>query len=206
MGRREIHEEAISAETADDLAAVYGKWAESYDNDLLNEMGYPAPAITVNIFIRSGVDNENKVLDVGCGTGIIGSLLSGRGISTIDGLDYSEAMLAQAQKKNVYKKLIQADLNKPLDIASGSYDALISVGTFTFGHVGPGALYELVRIIRSGGTVCFTVKTDAWKDQNYSEITSDLERQDKWELLEKQTIEYVKEEDSTCEVLVFKVL
>ena len=42
-----------------------------------------------------------------------------------------------------YKKLDQVDLNKPIEEENDSFDAVIRVGTFTFGHVKPPALTNL---------------------------------------------------------------
>ncbi len=48
--------------------------------------------------------------DLGCGTGRIGTWLSGRGIAAIDGVDVTPEMLAVARGKNAYRKLIEGDL------------------------------------------------------------------------------------------------
>ena len=65
-------------------------------------------------------------------------------------------MLQQAASKQhhgtaVYRDLIEADLTHPLVIDDDTYAGAVSVGTFTRGHVGPAALAEVVRIVRSGG-------------------------------------------------------
>jgi predicted TPR repeat methyltransferase len=205
LGRRQIHEDVLKAKTTEDLMKVYGKWAKQYDNDLLNEMGYKAPAATTAIFQKNNQDKSNAILDVGCGTGIIGAILSGNGYDYIDGLDYSGEMLEQAAKKGIYKNLIQGDLNDTLEINDDSYSAIISVGTFTLGHVRPHALKELVRITKPAGIICFTVRSEAWEQHNYSDLTGELENQGRWKLVEKHTIEYIQEENSTCEVLLYRV-
>ncbi|WP_165856638.1 class I SAM-dependent DNA methyltransferase [Marinobacter sp. JSM 1782161] len=205
MGRRQILESAITAKSPEALGDLYSQWAGSYDNDLLNEMGYKAPATTASIFQQFHTDKAGTILDVGCGTGIVGALLSDSGYPAIEGLDYSDAMLDEAKKKGVYRELFQADLNKTLTVANDRYSALISVGTFTFAHVGPEALHELIRITTPGGIICFTVRSEAWNEHGYKGFTEDLEAQGKWALLDRQTIDYIEEEHSTCEVLVYRV-
>ncbi len=49
----------------------------------------------------------------------------------------------------LYKNLSKADLNKSLNISDNEYDAVLCVGTFTFGHVKPPALDEFIRITKT---------------------------------------------------------
>ena len=197
MDRKEIHKEVLGAKTTEELMNVYKKWADQYDSDLLTEMGYKAPAITTSIFKKKLSGYDARILDVGCGTGIVGALLAQSGYTSVDGLDYSQEMLEKASQKRIYNALIRADLTKPLDLDSNLYDAIISVGTFTLGHVGPDAFSELIRITKPGGTICFTVRREAWIGHKYRERTLELEVAKKWELKGMQTVEYIQEEGST---------
>ena len=43
--RTTIHERVLNAADKDELAAAYAEWAEAYDHDLLDELGYVAPLI-----------------------------------------------------------------------------------------------------------------------------------------------------------------
>jgi predicted TPR repeat methyltransferase len=98
----------------------------------------------------------SPVLDVGCGTGLVGQAPEARGVEVIDGIDISPEMVAEAAAKQtdagdgVYRSLIEADLTDSLAIASGYYRGVVSAGTFTHGHVGPAALDELLRVAAPG--------------------------------------------------------
>ncbi|MGD9332807.1 MAG: class I SAM-dependent methyltransferase [Desulfobacterales bacterium] len=205
MDRKQIHKEVLEAKTTEELMVAYEKWADQYDSDLLTEMGYQAPAMTTAIFKKHVNEYDAKILDAGCGTGIVGTLLKQSGFTSVDGLDYSQEMLQKANQKQDYSALIKADLTKPLDLDSNQYDAIISVGTFTLGHVGPDAFSELVRITKPGGTICFTVRQEAWVEHEYRQRTMDFELAKKWELKEMQTIAYIREDGSSCKVLVYEV-
>ena len=205
MNRKQIHKEVLAAKTTEELMAVYEKWANQYDSDLLTEMGYQAPAITTSLFKKHLSNAEAMILDVGCGTGIVGTLLIQLGYSSIDGLDYSPGMLEKARKKQQYNSLIQADLTKPLNLESNLYDAIISVGTFTLGHVGPDALSELIRITKPEGIICFTVREEAWVKHEYSGRIKEFEAEKRWRVREMQTVEYIREEGSNCKVLVCEI-
>ena len=114
---------------------------------------WDAPVRLTNIFVSIHGDRNKglKILDIGCGTGIIGSLLSKRGYTNIHGLDLSEDMLEKAEEKKVYNKLINAAVTaKELDIPTGSYDALLGSGVITSGYIKADAIDEVVRLVKSG--------------------------------------------------------
>lgn len=76
----------------------------------------------------------------------------------VDGLDITPEMLERAGAKDLYRRLMLDDLTRALDIPDASYDAIISCGTFTHGHVGPECLPELLRITRQGAVfACGTI-------------------------------------------------
>jgi predicted TPR repeat methyltransferase len=203
--RKEIHDRVLNAADKDELMAAYKEWADKYDTDLIDEMGYVAPVIAGKLLLKYVKDPAVEILDAGCGTGLVGAFLSENGYSNITGLDYSQEMLSQAKGKDVYQTLIQCDLTQTLDIAENTYDAVISVGTFTSGHVGPEALGELVRITKPGGCICFTVRESAWTEDNYQDEIAKIEKNKGWKLLEEQTTDYIKQEGSTCKVCLYQV-
>jgi predicted TPR repeat methyltransferase len=203
--RSEIHDRVLNAANLQELMAAYGDWAEKYDHDLLREMGYVAPRIAVSLLKEHLAHEGARVLDAGCGTGIVGELLHQKGYGHIEGLDCSPPMLEKAGAKGIYKALNRGDLNKNLDIAANTYDAVISVGTFTCGHVGPEAFEELVRITRPGGWVCFTVREQAWEEDNYRHRIEDMERRGLWERQELTAAGYIRQEGARCKVGLYRV-
>jgi predicted TPR repeat methyltransferase len=202
--RKDIHERVLNASSLEELMTAYGEWAAQYDDDLLGEMGYVAPIIASNLLKDSLVDKEARILDAGCGTGIVGGLLHEHGYRHIEGLDYSRPMLVQAETKNIYQDLHQGDLMNALEIADHVYDAIISVGTFTCGHVGPAAFDELVRITRPGGYICFTVREEAWEKDDYHTKIDAIADRGLWDLQESVTADYIRQEGALCKVLLYQ--
>ena len=131
--RKAIHDRVLNAASTEELMAAYGDWADKYDRDLMGEMGYVAPMITSALLLETLPDKGARILDAGCGTGLVGQLLYNKGCRNIDGLDYSPEMLAKAKEKKVYQNLDRQDLTQSLDMEDNVYDAVISVGTFTKG-------------------------------------------------------------------------
>ena len=203
--RKSIHDRVLNAENLEELMAAYDEWAAKYDDDLLGEMGYVAPIIASNLLKDSLVDKEARILDAGCGTGIVGGILQEHGYRHIEGLDYSPTMLAQAEAKDIYQALHRGDLTNALEIDDHIYDAIISVGTFTCGHVGPAAFDELVRITRPGGYLCFTVREQAWDEEDYQAKVGELESRGRWELQETLTADYIRQEGARCKVCLCKI-
>lgn len=203
--RKELHDRVLNASSIEELTEAYDDWAENYDQDLLDEMGYVAPLFATQLFSDRIEDKSATILDAGCGTGLVGEQLLRQGYKNIEGLDYSATMLEQAEQKEIYKQLIQADLTATLDIPTDTYDAIISVGTFTCGHVGPEAFDELVRITRPGGHICFTVRDQAWEEDRYLEKVGLLQSGGSWNMLVEQTTSYIKSDGSNCKICLYQV-
>ncbi len=90
--------------------------AERYDKDLIDEMGYVAPAIASQLLQGYVEDQHIRILDAGCGTGLVGADLHQNGYLNLEGLDYSVQMLEKAKDKGVYTRLHQGDLTGRLDL------------------------------------------------------------------------------------------
>lgn len=171
-------DDAYAVKTIDDVVRLYGEWAEDYDEDLVKDTGYVVHLRVAELWIRQRSLINGAVLDVGCGTGIVGEALRERGIEVIDGIDISPEMLAQACKKktkdglSVYRQLIQADLTKKLDIPDSQYAGLISAGTFTHAHLGPDPLDELWRVAASGACCAIGVRSTHFESTDFGEKLS----------------------------------
>ena len=207
MGHRtEIHDKVLNAKSLQDISEAYDVWSKTYDQDLLDNFGYQAPARSVELLSKYLPIDEALVLDAGCGTGLVGQLLVKVRKFQIDGVDYSQSMLAEAKAKGCYRALQQVDLNQPLQIAADTYDAVICIGTFTLGHVQPDALHEMLRITKSGGRICLTVRDEFWLKSNFGSLLNELEQASQAELSELQTIDYILSEGSKCKLVLLTVL
>ena len=83
---------------------------------------------------------------------MVAAELNKYGFTNIDALDASQHMLEKAKEKKLYKQYI-CDVvvaDKPLNIATGTYDALISCGTITGGYVKASAFDEVLRLVKQG--------------------------------------------------------
>ncbi|HCK76853.1 MAG TPA: SAM-dependent methyltransferase [Gammaproteobacteria bacterium] len=168
---------AYGLETPGQARALYRDWASTYDAHLEDGLHYRAPRRIAEMLADVLKDTTAVILDVGCGTGLVADHLVRCGFCVIDGLDFSPEMLAVADKKTIYRTLIEADLEKPLEIADGSYEAAICCGTFTHGHVGPKAMAEICRTLKRGAPFACTIHNHLWKEVGFAAEVSSLERQ-----------------------------
>ena len=150
-------------ETAQTLAH-YEAWAATYDVEIGEENRYAQPGRCTHALVASGVGPDARILDVGCGSGLSGVALARGGYASIDGCDLSPAMLALAVGTGVYGTLFEADLNEGLDLADDAYDAATAVGVFSFGHIRAGAIREVLRVVRPGGTVVVGLNDHFWDE------------------------------------------
>ena len=168
-------DDAYALETPADSIRLYGDWAKTYDAEFVETSGYVAFLRVSERLLRYRADIDGPVLDIGCGTGIVGACLREGGIAVVDGIDISPPMLAEAGKKNtpdgdsVYRNLIAADLTAALELPDDQYAGLISAGTFTHGHLGPEPLDELWRIAVPGARCAIGVRTTHYEKAGFSE-------------------------------------
>ena len=155
--------------------ALYRDWAETYDDTMLQGLGYRSPAVVARMLGEHLADRQALVLDVGCGTGLAGQSLFERGFTTIDGLDLSPEMMQVAARRNVYRNFITADLNRPLPMRDGSYAGASCSGTFTHGHVDARCLDEVFRILQRGAPFSFTVKLEVWEPLGFKAMLAQLQ-------------------------------
>ena len=109
----------------------YDEWTveNKYDKDMV-DWKYSGPQETVTLFKKYNSKKGIKILDAGCGTGLVGVELKKNGYLNLDGADFSQKML-DLVPKNIYENLFKIDLNQKVNIADDTYEGITCVGTFT---------------------------------------------------------------------------
>ncbi|MBI1220921.1 MAG: methyltransferase domain-containing protein [Rhodobacteraceae bacterium] len=163
---------AYRLQTPEDSVRLYRDWSQSYDAGFAQAQGYLLPAAVADAFAEAG--GAAPVLDVGAGTGLLAARLAEHGIGPIDALDISPEMLALAASKGVYRASHCLDLTQPLPLADASYVGVTSSGTFTFGHVGPAAFDELLRIAAPGALFALSIHTGVFEPAGFAAKLAEL--------------------------------
>ena len=166
--------------TTEEVMKYYDEWGTSnkYDQDMI-DWDYTGPKETVEIFKNHAKNKEIKIYDAGCGTGLVGVELKKYGYNNFDGVDLSQKLL-DLVPHGLYKNLSKTDLNKPLNIKDNEYDAVLCVGTFTFGHVKPPALDEFIRISKNKGLLCFTINEGIYEEYGFDKKIKELTEKNLW--------------------------
>jgi len=181
--------------TSEELLKYYQDWTKKnkYTQDMIN-WKYTAPQETVSVLKKYALDNKCKILDAGCGTGLVGIELKKCGYSNIDGVDFSQNML-DLIPQGIYKKIEKVDLNKLLKFKDNMYDVIMCVGTFTYGHVKPQALDELIRITKNKGLICFTINEGIYEEYGFDNKIKELSNNKSWNVKEFFKSNYIVNKD-----------
>lgn len=105
---------------------LFNTFAPSYEETLKN-INYDV----VNKISEICKDTKGKILDLGCGTGLLGSALKNKE-NEIIGIDISENMLEIAEKKSVYKSLIKSDIVEFLQKSTKHFDLITAADVFCY--------------------------------------------------------------------------
>ena len=151
---------AYDLKSPNDNIELYSAWAETYDNDFIEDMQYKLHFSVAEEFVLNG--GNGLILDVGAGTGALAQALLQRAKFSIEATDISKEMLKVANSKRIYQRSFLSDLTKKIPVDNSFYDGVVSSGTFTHGHVGPSAMDELVRVTKAGGLVTISVNEKHW--------------------------------------------
>lgn len=181
MNLENRQKEIYSSKNWQELTEYYQKWAKNYDQELVNNCNYLAPQKVVAV-LSQFVSQDAKILDAGAGTGLVGKILSEHGYSNLEAMDISAAMLEQARHKNVYAALYQKVMGEPLGLPTDFFDAIVSVGVFTYGHAPSSSFEELIRVTKPGGFIIFTLRLDFYENSDFKQKLRALEESGKWNL------------------------
>ncbi|MEA5469992.1 methyltransferase domain-containing protein [Spirulina sp. 06S082] len=173
------------------LQSKYDAWSRIYDKELDRPYRI-SPIQSARALAQVLPDKAANILDAGAGTGMVGEALAEQGYTHLTAIDLSEEMLAVAREKQIYQTLHQGNLDTPLTFCEpASFDAIISVGVFTFGHAPPGALHNLNILLKLGGYFVLTVRVD-YHDENAAlhkvleELSWTLVNQEKFTIFETE--------------------
>ena len=161
----------------------YKEFAKYYDNFYKNKNYHKETE-----FLKSFINQDDKIIDIGCGTGLHASLLQQNGFQ-VDGLDLNKEMLDIA-KTRVYSNLYLQDV---LDISlNQKYDIIISMFA-VLNHLKDTqelekALMNLKNILTDGGKIIIDLhnpQSSGSKTDSYDNMTRTM----KWHYDKKTKIE-----------------
>lgn len=156
-------DKAYQARDARSTRTLYDDWSDTYEAEVADQ-GYATPGRCAAALKKFSDDMTAPVLDFGCGTGLAGLAFKRAGFETIDGLDLSSEMLAQAESKNVYRHLDQIEADAPLGHTPGDYAAIAAVGVIGAGAAPISVFHTLMNGLATGNKLVFSFNDHALED------------------------------------------
>lgn len=148
-------------------ADIYKKWANTYETDLesigCDSANHMAQLIGEHLDQQGDQNSrELKLLDVGCGTGLVAQTLKTNhpNISII-GCDITFEMMEIAKNKNFYSELIYADAQKVLPFPDNSFDLVYACGLIVIEYINrKQVIKEMCRVLKTSGYLVFNAPKD----------------------------------------------
>lgn len=163
--------EQTNAAPAGYVRQVFDDYADRFDSHLLGQLGYRTPEHLARWLIEEMPATEAwRVLDLGCGTGLVGQHLQGR-CDELVGIDLSGRMLDKARERGGYTRLEQEDvLTQMQKEATHHYDVIVSADVFVYIGKLDEVMEEARRNLKPGGLLTFSVES---MDANRAEQSAD---------------------------------
>lgn len=174
---------------------AYDQWAASYDDDV-NSWQYKGPEMIVQKLIslskahQINLNAKTKILDAGCGTGLVAEKLRSNTLpGIIDGVDLNAEMVKVSQNKqahglSLYHDVAVADL-LALD-PNKKYDIILAGGVFLEGHCGPEHMVSMLNTLKNNGYAILTIRKTFYEankkgfDDVFSNFKTDIELKDNY--------------------------
>ena len=145
---------------ADDYVRdVFDGFAESFDEQLLTNLGYRAPEVLIEALLEvlPVAGRQLDILDAGCGTGLCAPLVREHARRLV-GVDLSGGMVDKARLRGGYDQLDVAELTAWLCTQLDQFDLVISADTLVyFGDLLP-VLGATASSLHPGGWLGFTLE------------------------------------------------
>ena len=175
--------EAFNDFKQETIEQTYDTVAAKYD-DIMLSMGHPDPVICAK-FVRELCPEGAKVIDFGCGTGLVGEELAKLGFNPeqVWGIDASQGMLDVAASKQCYGNLKQQFLGTPQlypDTYFNKFDAVTGAGILAEGHLMSEVFDEMLHSLKQGGYAIFTTREMYLEKYGYGKAIDELERRGFW--------------------------
>ena len=127
---------------------LFDDYAERFDDSLIKQLGYKLPFLMKELILKLDPKRKifEKVIDLGCGTGLTGKEL--RDISNnLTGIDISSNMVAKTRELDVYDHLIVGDIVDILSSSKEKYDLFIALDVLVY-------IGELTKIFKTVRQCC----------------------------------------------------
>jgi predicted TPR repeat methyltransferase len=141
------------------VSHMFDEMADRFDHVLVRGLQYKLPEKVAQMLVDLHPDRQFNLLDLGCGTGLLGLHLR-RIQGHIIGVDLSMEMIRQAARHNVYSRFHTVNLVDALrETPSDTYEAITCLDALIYvGDLAP-VIPNAQRVLKPGGHFIFSCET-----------------------------------------------
>ncbi|MFI5776881.1 methyltransferase domain-containing protein [Nocardia sp. NPDC051570] len=152
---------AVAAPQTAYVQALFDDYAPRFEESLVGRLAYRVPQqLATAIEQVSAGRHFGRVVDLGCGTGLMGQLLRPLA-DRLEGVDLSAGMLAEARRKGIYDRLEQDDLVAFLAGEDEAFDLIAAADVLNYVGTLEPVLTSAVRALSPGGLIAFSLEIHA---------------------------------------------
>lgn len=181
----------------------YNTLSKNYENYMLEQHGYQAPELLVTE-MEEFIKDTDKVLDIGCGTGLVGaSLIQRISVKSLTGLDISTKMLELAKALKIGDDLVYNDVKEidfhNLESIQEKFDVITACMSFGYANNLASIFQGLNNLSVKGTILGLVVLKSAGEDIdfNYDYATlsfsekylNSIFKQAKWSIKKQQEVD-----------------
>lgn len=131
--------------------------AQQFEHHLVRELKYQVPEELARL-VRPELAAGSRVIDLGCGTGLVGVALEGARAQIV-GVDLSPRMLEIAARRGAYARLEQGELVEVLArMPAGSVHAVLAADVFVYFGDLTAIFAAVARVLAPRGLFAFSVE------------------------------------------------
>ena len=156
--------ETTSKYSSEYAKKLFNNYADYFEEHLLNSLKYQVPFIIKEKLKPLNIPKNSKVLDLGCGTGLIGKNIVDL-FPDLVGVDISANMIEETRKKEIYTELHISDINDFLLKNVQEFHLVIAADVFLYIGDLEIIFSSIKKFLNSNGYFLFTIELSTEIDQ-----------------------------------------
>ncbi len=138
---------------------LFNTYAGRYDKHLVQGMKYKLPYDVAQTILSWHPDRKADILDLGCGTGLLGACL-GSMEGVLVGVDLSNEMVKQAAEHHVYDRFHLVNILDAMQATPGDlYQVIVALEVFIYVGCIDTVISNAYRVLTPGGRLVFSCET-----------------------------------------------